>query len=94
MTEIEFLDDTLNSHVGKKISALDFSMTGCLRPESRLDTASASSHRSCGSFAGHLRQSVSVCRMPLVCGGLKKAKVKPVAEKHQSKSDLGAELFD
>ncbi len=49
-------------------------------------------HRSCGSFAGHLRQSVlfAVCRSSVVP---QKAKVKPVAEKHQSKSELGAELI-
>ena len=93
--EIELvLDDTLNSHVGKKIFGAGFQHDGAA-PK----TGKPIGYGVCFVIIG------VVVRLPGISDRVfclpyaarlwwpEKAKVKPVGEKHQSKSELGAELI-
>lgn len=95
MTEIEVvLDDTLNSHVGKKIFGAGFQHDG-----DAPKTGKPIGYGVCFVIIG-----VAV-RLPGISDRVfclpyaarlwwpQKAKVKPVGEKHQSKSELGAQLI-
>lgn len=95
MTEIEVvLDDTLNRHVGKKIFGAGFQHDG-----DAPKTGKPIGYGVCFVIIG-----VAV-RLPGISDRVfclpyaarlwwpQKAKVKPVGEKHQSKSELGAELI-
>lgn len=95
VTEIELvLDDTLNSHVGKKIFGAGFQHDG-----DAPKTGKPIGYGVCFVIIG------VVVRLPGISDRVfclpyaarlwwpQKAKVKPVAEKHQSKSELGAELI-
>jgi hypothetical protein len=93
--EIELvLDDTLNSHVGKKIFGAGFQHDG-----DAPKTGKPIGYGVCFVIIG------VVVRLPGISGRVfclpyaarlwwpQKAKLKPVGEKHQSKSELGAELI-
>ncbi len=95
VTEIELvLDDTLNSHVGKKIFGAGFQHDG-----DAPKTGKPIGYGVCFVIIG------VVVRLPGISDRVfclpyaarmwwpQKAKVKPVVEKHQSKSELGAELI-
>ncbi|MGO9566849.1 MAG: transposase [Desulfomonilaceae bacterium] len=95
VTEIELvLDDTLNDHVGKKIFGAGFQHDG-----NAPKTGRPIGYGVCFVIVG------VVVRLPGISDRVfclpyaarlwwpQKAKVKPVGEKHQSKSELGAELI-
>ena len=95
VTEIELiLDDTLNSHVGKKIFGAGFQHDG-----DAPKTGKPIGYGVCFVIIG------VVVRLPGISDRVfclpyaarlwwpQKAKVKPVGEKHRSKSELGAELI-
>ncbi|MGO9118735.1 MAG: transposase [Desulfomonilaceae bacterium] len=95
VTEIELvLDDTLNDHVGKKIFGAGFQHNG-----DALKTGKPIGYGVCFVIIG------AVVRLPGISERVfclpyaarlwwpEKAKVKPLGEKHRSKSELGAELI-